>query len=210
MPTSVPSLSPLDPAALLVPEAAARHVLGSMIRRTLPDGQVLMARIVEVECYFQTDPASHTYRGESKRNTAMFGPPGYAYIYLSYGVHWCLNVTAGPLGHGAGVLIRAVEPREGIERMRQLRGLPGGPDRLIGNGPGKLAKALAIDSALYGHDLSLEPLQVLGGGSVPAGEVVATPRIGISVAQDALLRFCLKGSDHLSRRVVRRVPDAAK
>lgn len=186
---------------LLEPRAAARYVLGSLIRRTLPDGQVLTARIVEVEAYFQADPASHTFRGPTRRNAAMFGPAGHAYVYLSYGVHWCLNVTAGPAGEGAGVLIRAVEPVEGVPVMRELRGLPAGPVRMLGNGPGKLGRALAIDSSLYGHDLSQEPLQVLGGGRVPAHSVVATPRIGISVAQEELLRFCLAGSDYLSRKI---------
>lgn len=192
---------PLDPSILLDPLVAARYVLGAVIRRTLPDGPVLTARIVEVEAYFQDDPASHTFRGPTPRNAAMFGLPGHAYVYLSYGVHWCLNVTAGPAGEGAGVLIRAVEPLEGVPVMRELRGLPAGPLRMLGNGPGKLGQALAIDRSLYGHDLSREPLQVLGGGRVAPADVVATPRIGISVAQEAPLRFCLAGSDFLSKKV---------
>ena len=192
---------PLDPSILLDPLVAARYVLGAVIRRTLPDGPVLTARIVEVEAYFQDDPASHTFRGPTPRNAAMFGLPGDAYVYRSYGVHWCLNVTAGPAGEGAGVLIRAVEPLEGVPVMRELRGLPAGPLRMLGNGPGKLGQALAIDRSLYGHDLSREPLQVLGGGRVAPADVVATPRIGISVAQEAPLRFCLAGSDFLSKKV---------
>lgn len=192
---------PLDREVLLDPLTAATYVLGAEIRRTLPDGQVLKARIVEVEAYFQADPASHTFRGPTARNAAMFGPPGHAYIYLSYGVHWCLNVTAGPEGEGAGVLVRAVEPLEGVEVMRELRGWPAGPVRMLGNGPGKLGRALAIDSSLYGHDLAEVPLQILGGGRVRPAEIVATPRIGISVAQEAPLRFCVAGSDYLSKRI---------
>ena len=194
-------LAPLDPARLLDPLAAARHVLGSVLRRVLPDGTVLTARIVEVECYFEEDPASHTHRGPSKRNGAMFGPPGHAYIYLSYGVHWCLNVTAGEAGRGAGVLLRAVEPIQGTGVMRQLRGLVSGSDVQLTNGPGKLTRALGVDSSLYGHDLSLEPLQVLGGGRLSDAEVAVTPRIGISVAKEAPLRFCVADSKFLSRKV---------
>lgn len=197
------SLEPLDGSELLEPRAAARHVLGSVIRRTLPDGTELLARIVEVECYFQEDPASHTYRGPTARNQAMFGPPAHAYVYLSYGVHWCFNVTAGQDGRGAGILVRAVEPLAGRSRMRELRGLPAGaPERMIGSGPGKLARALAIDLSLYGHDLGRRPLEVRGGGQVSADDVVLTPRIGISVAKDALLRYCIRDSVHLSRKVV--------
>ena len=167
----------------------------------LPDGQVLSARIVEVEAYFQADPASHTHRGLTKRNAAMFGPPAHAYVYLSYGVHWCFNVTAGKEGEGAGVLVRAVEPLAGSQVMRELRGLPAGPERMIGNGPGKLARALAIDKSLYGHDLGTEPLQVLGGGTVAAADVQVTRRIGISVARDEPLRFCIKGSEFVSKKL---------
>lgn len=177
-------------------------MLGAIIRRTLPDGQVLTARIVEVEAYFQADPASHTFRGPTARNAAMFGPPGHAYIYLSYGVHWCFNVTAAPEGEGAGVLIRAVEPSVGVRVMRELRGLPAAPLRMLANGPGKLTRALAIDSSLYGHDLREGPLTVVGGGTVPDDQVQVTSRIGISVAREEPLRFCIAGSEFLSRKVV--------
>ena len=198
------SLEPLDGSRLLDPLEAARYVLGAVIRRRLPDGRLLAARIVEVESYFEADPASHTYRGPSSRNAAMFGEPGHAYIYLSYGIHWCLNVTAGPSGTGAGVLVRAVEPLEGVEVMRELRAMPVEREPLLTNGPGKLTQALGIDQSLYGHDLRLEPLQVLGGGRVAAQAVEVTPRIGISVATEAPLRFCVADSVFLSRRVGKR------
>lgn len=191
------NVQPLDIDQLIEPAAAARYLLGALLERTLQDGTVLAARIVEVEAYFQEDPASHTFRGPTARNAAMFGPPGHAYIYLSYGIHWCLNVTAGPEGYGAGVLLRAVEPVRGLERMQELRGRS---DRELANGPGKLSRALAIGPELYGHDLRLAPLRIGNAGLLPADQVLRTPRIGISVAQDELLRFHISGSPFVSRR----------
>ncbi len=187
----------LDPANLTEPVSAARYLLGSLLVRTLADGTVLTARLVEVEAYFQEDPASHTFAGPTRRNAAMFGPPGYAYIYLSYGIHWCLNVTAGPEGYGAGVLVRAVEPLTGVARMEELRGLGG---RNLANGPGKLTRALAVGPELYGHDLRLAPLQLAGAGQLADAQVIASPRIGISRAKDELLRFHVKDSLYVSRR----------
>lgn len=188
---------PLDTDELLVPAGAARYLLGARLERTLPDGTVLAGRIVEAEAYFQEDPASHTYPGPTARNAAMFGEPGHAYIYLSYGIHWCFNVTAGPAGYGAGVLIRAIEPLEGQEVMQQLRGVSG---RNLANGPGKLTRALDIGPELYGHDLRLPPLRVLAGGTVPDSEVERSGRIGISVAKEEPLRFTIRGSRFVSRR----------
>ena len=187
----------LDPAALLDPPAAARWLLGAVVRHELPGGRVLSGRIVETEAYFETDPASHTYRGPTPRNRAMFGPPGHAYIYLSYGIHLCLNVTAGPEGYGAGVLLRALEPVDGIDIMRELRGRP---DRELTSGPGRLTQALGISADLYGHDLRKPPLTVTGGGTVPAELVTAGPRIGISRAVDEPLRFHVTDSLFVSRR----------
>lgn len=195
--TMLAGMEPLDPLQLLDPLAAARYLLGAVIRRQLDSGEVLEAMIVEAEAYFQADPASHTHRGPTARNAAMFGPPGHAYVYLSYGVHWCLNVTAGRAGEGAGVLIRAAEPLWGLERMQELRGRP---DRQPLSGPGRLGQGLAIDSSLYGHDLSRPPLQVLGGGRVPPDEVTLSTRIGISKAKNALLRVFITGSPAVSRR----------
>lgn len=154
----------LNSTRLTHPVEAAQYLLGATIIRTLKSGEVLKARIVETESYHQSDPASHTYRGQTKRNAAMFGPPGHAYIYFSYGVHWCFNVTAGEKGEGAGVLIRAAESLEGIATMRRLRGNV--TDSHLTNGPAKLTQALAIDNSLYGHDLHHPPLQVIDGGTV--------------------------------------------
>lgn len=194
-------MTPLDSAALLDPKAAARYLLGAVLRRELPDGSVVSGRIVETEAYFETDPASHTFGGPTERNRAMFGPPGHAYIYLSYGLHWCLNVTAGPEGFGGGVLLRALEPVEGIDIMRELRGRP---DRELTSGPGRLSQALAIDASFYGHDLSLPPLSITGGGTVAPELVTAGPRIGISRAVEEPLRFYVTASKHVSRRSGRR------
>lgn len=181
------------------PAAGAKALLGAVLRRTLDDGTVLSARIIETEAYHQSDPASHTHRGKSERNAAMFGPAGHAYIYLSYGIHWCFNVTAGKDGEGAGVLIRAVEPIDGIETMRRLRGGIA-RDHQLTNGPGKVGQALAIDKSLYAHDLMHPPLQLLKGSAPPPHRIVTATRIGISLAVDELLRFYIKDNPYVSRK----------
>lgn len=193
----VVSVQPLDPSLLIEPVPAAHYLLGAVLERRLAEGTVLSGRIVEVEAYFQEDPASHTFRGPTARNAAMFGEPGHAYIYLSYGIHWCFNVTAGPAGYGAGLLVRALEPLTGTATMEELRGLQG---RHLADGPGKLTQALGIGPELYGHDLRRPPLRLLGAGRVPATEVERSRRIGISAARDELLRFTLRGSRFVSRR----------
>lgn len=187
----------LDLTRLLDPVEAARYLLGAELRRILPGGAVLSGRIVETEAYHEDDPASHTFRGPTARNAAMFGPPGHAYIYFTYGMHWCFNVTAGPAGRGAGVLVRAVEPLEGVTEMERRRGLAG---RNLTNGPAKLAQAFGIDRELYGHDLSRPPLMVTGGGGVGDTEVTVSTRVGLSVATDETLRFYVTGSPAVSRR----------
>lgn len=155
-------------------------VLGAqvLIGATLVHGK-MQARIVETEAYRGADdPASHAFRGPTPRNQVMFGPPGFAYVYFSYGAHWMLNVTCLPEGQGGAVLIRAAMPLAGLEEMRLNR--PSQPDRNLLNGPGKLAKAMAIDRSLYGLDL-------LSNGELriePRAEVdvslLATPRVGIA------------------------------
>ena len=186
------------PEVLNVPvEEAARRLLGAVIERTV-DGEVLRARIVEVEAYDQTDPASHTFRGQSSRNASMFKAAGYAYVYFIYGMHYCLNIVAGPAEFGAGVLIRAVEPLEGEAVMVQNRRGRTGIE--LTNGPSKLCEALAIDRSLDGHDISIPPLRVLLAPPLADEQLVITQRIGITKAVDWPRRFYLRDSPYVSKR----------
>ena len=171
----------------------ARRLIGVTL---LIDG--VGGRIVETEAYDQAEPASHTFGGPTARNAAMFGPPGCAYVYRSYGLHWCINTVCREAGHGAGVLLRALEPTHGLERMRARRGLR--DVRLLCAGPGRLAQALGVDAHLNGAPLHRPPFALLqSAGDAPA-EVVSGPRIGISKAVSLPWRFGLKGSLYVSRR----------
>ncbi|HEY0063396.1 MAG TPA: DNA-3-methyladenine glycosylase [Telluria sp.] len=152
-------------------------------------------RIVETEAYDRDDPASHTFSGPSQRNQSMFGPPGHAYVYLSHGIHWCLNFVCREAGHGAGVLIRAIEPLAGLETMQARRGVE--EVRNLCSGPGKLGQALGITHALNGADLGAPPFALLAR-SEPAPLVIG-PRVGISKAMDVPWRFGMAGSRFLSR-----------
>ena len=151
--------------------------------------------IVEVECYRQDDPASHSFRGPTPRAAVMFGPPGRLYVYRSYGIHWCANVVCEPEGIGAAVLVRAVAPRFGIDRMRERRGAV--PDRTLAAGPGRLCQALGIDGTMNGSQVNEGPVRILAGE--PVRQVLTGPRIGISVATERPWRFGVAGSPHLSR-----------
>jgi DNA-3-methyladenine glycosylase len=191
---------PLVPATIDF-SAPAHEVAQRLIGVTLlVDG--VGGRIVETEAYDQTDPASHTFGGPTARNAAMFGPPGCAYVYRSYGLHWCVNTVCREPGHGAGVLLRALEPTHGIATMRARRGLE--DVRLLCAGPGRLAQALGIDASFNGLPLHLPPLALLEADAAAhpaplAVAVVAGPRIGISKAVELPWRFGLKGSRYLSR-----------
>jgi DNA-3-methyladenine glycosylase len=169
----------------------AQSLIGAVL---LVDG--VGGRIVETEAYDREDPASHTYGGPTPRNKAMFGPPGRAYVYRSYGIHWCLNFVCREEGHGAGVLIRAIEPLHGIDVMCERRGLH--DVRLLCSGPGRVGQALAILHEYNGHPLNQKPFEVLAADR--DHEIAVGPRIGISKAADVPWRFGLKGSGFLSRK----------
>jgi DNA-3-methyladenine glycosylase len=169
----------------------ARALIGAVL---LVDG--VGGRIVETEAYDREDPASHSHSGPTPRNRAMFGPPGRAYVYRSYGIHWCLNFVCREDGHGAGVLIRALEPLHGIDVMCERRGMH--DVRLLCAGPGRVGQALAIVHDYNGHRLDQKPFEVHAPDR--PHEVVVGPRIGISKAADVPWRFGLAGSPFVSRR----------
>jgi len=151
--------------------------------------------IVEVEAYHHTEPAAHSYRGRTERNGVMFGPPGYAYVYRSYGIHWCLNFVCEPEGSASAVLIRALEPSHGLATMRRRRGLADA--RLLCSGPGRLCEALAITSAHNGLALDRPPFRLLARDKDV--EIASGPRIGITKAVELPWRYGLKGSRFLSK-----------
>jgi DNA-3-methyladenine glycosylase len=151
--------------------------------------------IVETEAYDQSEPASHTFVGKTPRNASMFGPPGRAYVYRSYGIHWCLNFVCEDEGHGAGVLIRAIEPIVGLDVMRERRSLH--DVRLLCSGPGKLGQSLGVLHKFNGMPLNESPFHLVPAlGPV---DVTCGPRIGISKAVDLPWRFGLEGSPFLSK-----------
>ncbi|WKB51426.1 DNA-3-methyladenine glycosylase [Eleftheria terrae] len=168
----------------------ARALIGATV---LVDG--VGGRIVETEAYDREDPASHTFAGLTPRNASMFGPSGHAYVYRSYGIHWCLNFVCREAGHGAGVLIRALEPTAGLDRMRQRRGMQ--DVRLLCAGPGRLCQALGVDGSFDGLPLDRAPFEVVAPEQ--PSDVVAGPRIGISKAIDVPWRFGERGSRFVSR-----------
>jgi len=163
----------------------AREVLGCTLVYCGRDG-IVSGRIVETEAYTSNDPACHASRGMTKRNAAMFGQPGRAYVYFTYGFHYCLNFVTQPEGVGEAVLIRAVIPNAGIEIMRRNRHKQALRD--LCSGPGKLTQAFGIDLSLNNEDLLGDRLYVLRGES-DLGEIIARPRIGIKEALDKLWRF---------------------
>ena len=204
-------------------DVAAPLLLGCTLTRTITlngEKHKLVARIVETEAYDQDDPASHAFGGPSERNAAMFGPAGHLYVYVSYGMHHCCNVVCGPEGFGSGCLVRAVEPLEGVEVMRELReagrmskahtGRAGKEQaertrkhslklRDLTNGPGKVCAALGIDKDLYGHDLTVEPLVLEFASLLPGETIGSSPRVGISKNIDAPKRFFIEGNAFVSR-----------
>jgi len=189
-------LQPLARDALPIDTAAlARFLIGKLVVRAFPD-MLAVARIVETEAYLTGDEASHGFRGPTPRNKIMFGPRGFAYVYLAYGVSFMLNVTSGEVGVGEAVLIRAAEPVTGLDAMRRHRGDV--PTRDLLRGPGRLAKALDIDRSLDGVDLcSTGSLWLASDGEAP-GDIGVSVRIGITKDAMRPLRFFLKGSKFVS------------
>ncbi len=184
---------------LEAPDLVARALLGKLLVRR-QGGELLAGRIVETEAYFGVDDeAAHAAAGKTARNAVLWGAPGHAYVYLIYGMHTCLNVSCEPEGFAGCVLLRALEPVAGADTMARLRGLAAGsPPRLLTSGPGRLCQALGVTrERVNGLDL-LDPagemLLAEDVWSAPAGEILATPRIGIRKAADRPLRFLLAGN----------------
>ena len=183
-------------------ERLTRSFFNRSVHEVAPDliGATLLVRgvggrLVEVEAYHHTDPAAHSFRGPTERNAVMFGPPGYAYVYRSYGIHWCLNFVCEPKGSAAAVLIRALEPTAGLGVMRRRRGTF--VERLLCSGPGRLTEALGITHRHNGFALDAPPFELFARqGDV---EVVSGPRIGITKAVDLPWRYGEKGSRFLSK-----------
>lgn len=175
----------------------ARELLGKILVHDSPGG-VTAGMIVETEAYLQGDPACHAYRGMTSRNRAMFGPPGHAYIYFTYGMHYCFNVVTAGQGVGEAVLIRALEPLEGTDLMRKRRGRSRLPE--LCSGPARLVQAMAIEPRMYGHDLAVEPLFLLSGANIGEEEVVVTARVGIKAAAHLPLRFYIRENKYVSKR----------
>lgn len=180
---------------LLAPVSeVAQRLVGCELERRL-DGQIVRVKIVETEAYDQTDAASHSYKGRTPRTDIMFGPPGHLYVYFTYGMHYCCNIVVGNEGHGAAVLIRAVEPITNKSILGRNRHGKGGEE--LTNGPAKLCQALIIDKTMNGHDLHLSPLRLVI--KPPEEKIVQTTRVGISQAKNVLWRFYLKNNPYVSR-----------
>lgn len=178
------------------PIEVAKRLLGCELERIL-GGKLLRVRIVETEAYDQTDAASHSFNGQTQRTDVMFGPAGHLYVYFTYGMHYCCNVVVGPEGYGAAVLIRAVEPLEGLETMEKYRGR-GGTE--LTNGPAKLCQALGIDKKMNGHDLAEAPFRLTMQDELPKERIATTTRIGISKAKHEPWRFYEKDNAYVSRQ----------
>jgi DNA-3-methyladenine glycosylase len=186
------------------PDKVGRALLGKRIVRER-GGERLAGRIVEVEAYFgKDDPAAHTYIGRTERNAVLFGPPGVAYVYFIYGMYYCLNVSCEPDGQAGGVLIRALEPLEGLETMAKLRGLPPhAKAKLLSSGPGRLCEALDITRAAHnGLDVTerASGLRIEDDGFRPE-KILVTPRVGIRHAAELPARYLIEGNTFVSGKL---------
>ncbi len=175
----------------------AKELLGKLLVHYSPEG-ITAGIIVETEAYMQGDEACHANKGMTPRNKIMFGDPGFAYIYFTYGMHYCFNVVTAPQGVAEAVLLRALEPVAGIDLMKKRRGRE--VLKELCSGPAKLVQAMGIGPEMYGHNLTRKPLVIMNGVSISEESVLVTTRIGISAAQDLPLRFYLKGNDYISRK----------
>jgi DNA-3-methyladenine glycosylase len=184
------------------PRLLRRNFFARSVHAVAPDliGATLLFKgnggvIVEVEAYHHTDPAAHSFGGPTERNTVMFGPPGYAYVYRSYGIHWCLNFVCEAEGSASAVLIRALAPTHGLAAMRRRRGVA--DERLLCSGPGRLCQALGITDAQYGLALDQPPFAIFA--RTQDVDVAVGRRIGLTKAVDQPWRYGLRGSRFLSK-----------
>ncbi len=186
----------LDPALLPVEtRALARVLLGCVLVRESNEGRAA-GRIVETEAYLPGDPACHAYAGKTPRNATLFGPPHRAYVYQIYGTLFCFNVSSEAAGCGAGVLVRALQPLEGLELMRRRRGVQ--PERDLCRGPGRLCQALAIDRAFDGADLATDSRLWLARDGYARTRIGRSPRIGVTRAAEHRLRYFIGGDGYVS------------
>lgn len=193
---------PADAAAISLGKPLKRTFFGRSVHEVAPDliGATLLVGsvggiIVEVEAYHHTDPAAHSFRGPTPRNLVMFGPPGFAYVYRSYGIHWCVNFVSESEGSASAVLIRALQPTHGLPAMRRRRGLH--EERALCSGPGKLCEALGI--TIRHNELPLDQPPIVLHARAAKPEIVAGVRIGITKAVELPWRYGLKGSKFLSK-----------
>lgn len=193
-----PGSRPLPPSFYdRATEAVARDLLGAVLEHRTPDG-VARGRIVETEAYLGPhDPACHAAAGLTARTRTLHGPPGTAYVYFIYGMHWCFNAVTREEGHGSAVLVRALEPLAGLALMRERRGVE--REAELTRGPARLCDALGITRDQDGLRLDRGPLRILHGTPVPDEDVLVGPRIGIRKAADWPLRFYLRGNRFVSR-----------
>jgi len=194
---------PATAAAPRLGKPLKRSFFGRSVHEVAPDliGATLLVDgvggiITEVEAYHHTEPAAHSFNGPTPRNRVMFGPPGFAYVYRSYGIHWCVNFVCEPAGSASAVLIRALEPTHGLAAMRRRRGVP--DERALCSGPGKLCEALGITIKHSTLPLDVPPFALHARREKP--DIVAGVRIGITKAADLPWRYGLKGSRFLSKR----------
>jgi DNA-3-methyladenine glycosylase len=192
------------------PTIVARELLGKMLLRKMPSGEIIAGRVVETEAYLgEADLAAHSAVGKTPRNEVMFGHAGHAYVYLSYGIHYCMNVSCELFGKAGAVLFRALEPVSGIDQMEKWRGIALKPEpatrdlKLLTSGPGRLAQALHITRPNdNGKDLTSADsnLLIVDGEKIPKSKITASPRIGITKSADLPLRFYVAGNPFVSAK----------